>query len=147
MSKEQIPLCTIKMNDKEFSHIGFHDNMPFEDIIHQLVGADCWAVTVVKNSVVTVKMNTYPLYEKIGFCFNEDNPKFIPNPQFLKEEKWRLTIIEKPSLLSELKNIGDNINIYMFGSESWKVRIIKTKDGHKYDGFKSVLNVFRTLEN
>lgn len=82
-------------------------------------------------------MNTYVLFDKIGRCFNKEHENFIPNPQYLEEEKWRESVLDDPNILiSELKNVGDYIDIYMFGYNSWKVQITKMEDGYKYDFFK-----------
>lgn len=60
---------------------------PVKDIISYLVGADCWDVSITSNNTLDVKMNTYVLFDKIGRCFNQEHENFIPNPQYLEEEK------------------------------------------------------------
>ena len=137
MSTQQIPLCTMVMDENEISKYGLSIDRSVKDIISYLVGAVCWDVSITSNNTLDVKMNTYVLFDKIGRCFNQEHENFIPNPQYLEEEKWRESVLDDPNILiSELKNVGDYIDIYMFGYDSWKVQITKMEDRYKYDFFK-----------
>lgn len=137
MSEEKLPICTTKMTQNQLNYLGLIKNASIKTIIIGLVGADCWAVTIVKHGVVNVKFNTYNLIGVIGNCFNQNHPNFIPDSQFLHEGKIRNAIIDDPNvILSELTNIGDYINIYMWGQDSWMIQITKTENGHEFNGYK-----------
>lgn len=137
MTTEGLPICTTSMDNAELSIYDCYSDLSIENIISCLIGADCWGVTIIQNDTVKVKLNTYLLYERIGRCFNRNHPDFIPDSQYLQEEELRANIIADPNLLlSELINLGDRIDIYMFGEGSWKMRITKIECGYTYDFFK-----------
>ena len=126
----QIPLCDIPLTKSQLDyHIGSSTSDMIEGLVlkvaKKLICADCWAITIEKSNKTTVKMNSYELYEKVGRCWNTEHPNYIYNEQYEVEKIWRKSVIKKPSKLTDELKIGDQLHIYMFGENSWKIVITK----------------------
>lgn len=117
---------TSKLTDLPLYYTHLTNKISIENIddLFNYIGGDCWAIIVKKNNHLWVKMNTYRLISLIGYT------DYIKNEEYVREDKWRDDIlIDNNKLLEEIKN-GNELHIYMFGSNGYK--IIAKKDNNEY---------------
>lgn len=98
------------------------------DELFELVGADCWAFTTTKDGVQTIHFNTYKHIDNLNGILNPKHPKYVVIPEYEEENVVRDQIIADSSYI--LKNEPDEIEVYMFGDETWKVVATKTESGY-----------------
>lgn len=118
---DKIPVCDILLTNEEFDYYNTTPDTPIPDQVTDLINSDCWAITITKNSVQTVKMNFYTLFED-------------PSNK-----------ISSTSLLEELTSSTDHLDIYMFQDHSWKIRVTKTETGYEYNYYKSKEGLYPVL--
>lgn len=129
ITNNKIPICEyeFQMTDDDV----FSRDNSIENELSGFIEACCWAVTIFDHSTktTTVKMNLYDLYEKLGCTFNIDAKEYIPNEQYDKEDEWRDYVIANPSTLLEQLKVNDELHVYMFGNNRWKVVFKKMGGG------------------
>jgi hypothetical protein len=97
------------------------ESLSIDDLLDYM-GADCWAVVIKRLCGSSlVKYNTYRLYDSLGGCFNQSNPNFIPNKEYLDEDLVRDDILNNyDKFLLEIGD-GDEFHVYMFGSNGYQL--------------------------
>jgi hypothetical protein len=111
----------------DYSLISVNGKILTPEIVKHMISGDCWAVAVTNNAHRVFMKNTYALFELIGKCFNTDHPSFLPHPSYIKENIWRDSVYKNPDIL--LNQNYDTIEIYMFGSDGWKITGHRTTNG------------------
>jgi len=121
-----LPVCTIASDGSDYDlelKKSYHipsDMEALYSVISDLVGADCWALTVGDETL-----------------FNSYDDNGLKNS--LADDLIRSAIIARPHKLMcrvYRSNVDQVINIYMFGSNSWRVQL--TYDSQSKHVFPSV---------
>ena len=120
---ENLPLCDIPMNDAQmFKFLGEQDyskNHAINEVIKDLVGADCWAVVVNDKEVL---FNSYTNY-----ILNTEQYETFSYMSSIQESMIRFHIIDNvhSSILCNFhrSKVDNHLDIYMFASDSWRVRV------------------------
>ena len=142
---ENLPICDILMNDAQmFKFLGeqevagaaaaidgvlalfdnrrtldYSKNGAIDELIKDLVGSDCWAVVVNDKEVL---FNSYT-----NDILNTTHYESFSYKNWIQESMIQSYIIDNvhSSILCNFhrSNVDNHLDIYMFGSDSWKVRV------------------------
>ena len=108
-------------------NIEFENDNLFEDevylLIQDLVGADCWAITIkTLDNKTIVLMSAYLIPNDINFNF-DNKFSFIKN--------FRTKVIEDPNELLQFLTPDDTLQIWMFGQDGFRVEFSNIKSNIK----------------
>ena len=129
-----LPICDIPMTDAKMRVLSLGDFLSektypkfhpiLTDTIHDLVGADCWALVLNGNDVLYNNYNdTVPHME-----LNATEAKITreTEPKITRED-----VINTPALITH--HGIKSIEIYMFGEQPWKVSIKYNEPDNTYE--------------
>lgn len=122
---EHLPICDIPMDDAQMLKYIYTTKKVYSkddtivELIKELVGADCWAVSVNDKEVL---FNNYT-----NDILNTQQYESFSYRNWIQENIIREAIIDNVhcSILVAFyrSKVDNHVDIYMFGDNSWKVRV------------------------
>lgn len=114
-----VPVCEIPFTEEEMESYVYRwegnvlttEEENLKQTLEEYIGADCWAVVSCRTGRVTLHFENWTWWEEHHDCHGNDNARFFYETERIDE--W---------------DIGDYIDVYMFGSNTWRARFTKTSD-------------------
>lgn len=114
-----VPVCDIPFTEEELARYPYscegNDLTTEEENLKQILdayaGADCWAIASCREGRENLHYESWTWYEEHRNCHGNDDGRYFYDSENL--DRW---------------DIGDYIDVYMFGSNTWRVRFTKAAD-------------------